>query len=85
VLATKQTEKLILSNALEVKARDGFIIGIGENNNEVYDYYIKVPSLGDADPILMILPIQVLAYYLALAKGYDPDFPRNLAKCVSVR
>jgi glutamine---fructose-6-phosphate transaminase (isomerizing) len=84
-LATKSTEKLILSNALEVKSRGGFIIGIGENENEAYDYFIKVPSLGDADPILMILPMQVLAYYLALAKNLDPDKPRNLAKSVTVK
>lgn len=85
VLATNLTRQLILSNAMEVKARGGFIIGIDSKENEVYDFYINVPSTGDADPILMILPVQILAYYLALAKKLDPDKPRNLAKSVTVK
>ena len=84
-IVTKSTEKMILSNAMEVKARGGFIIGIGNEPNEVFDYFIQVPAASDADPILMILPIQILAYHLALARGFDPDFPKNLAKSVTVR
>ncbi len=85
VLATNSTRQLILSNAMEIKSRGGFIIGVDSKENEVYDFHVNVPAAGDADPILMILPVQILAYYLALAKGFNPDFPRNLAKCVSVR
>ncbi|MBI2136523.1 glutamine--fructose-6-phosphate transaminase (isomerizing) [Candidatus Woesearchaeota archaeon] len=84
-LITKSTRKLILSNAMEVKARNGYIIGVSDENNEVFDYFIQVPAAGDADPILMIIPLQILAYYLALAKGLDVDKPRNLAKSVVVR
>ena len=85
VLVTKATKHLIESNAMEVKARGGYLIGIGAYSNEIYDSFFKVPSLGAADPLVMIPPIQLLAYYLALERGCDPDKPRNLAKSVTVK
>ena len=85
VLATKETEELILGNAMEIKSRGGYIIGIGEENSKIYDYFIEVPDFGEANPILMVIPIQILAYYLALERGCDPDKPRNLAKSVTVK
>jgi len=84
-LVTAKTRKLILSNAMEIKARGGYIIGIDSEDNELYDYHIHVPDVGQANPILMIIPIQILAYYLALERGCDPDKPRNLAKSVTVK
>lgn len=85
VLSTEKTRKLILSNATEIKSRGGYIIGIDSENNELYDDYIHVPDTGQANPILMIIPVQILAYYLALERGCDPDKPRNLAKSVTVK
>ena len=85
VLSTNKTRKFILSNAAEVKSRGGYLIGIDEQNNELYDYHIKIPDVNSANPILMIIPIQILSYYLALAKNLDPDKPRNLAKSVTVK
>ncbi len=85
VLATEKTKKLILSNATEIKSRGGYIIGIGPEDNELYNEYINVPDVGQANPILMIIPIQILAYFLALERGCDPDKPRNLAKSVTVK
>jgi glucosamine--fructose-6-phosphate aminotransferase (isomerizing) len=85
VLSTEKTRKFILSNAAEVKARGGYIIGIDSLNNEIYDYHIIIPELNSANPILMIIPVQILAYYLALARNLDPDKPRNLAKSVTVK
>ncbi len=84
-LSTDDTRQLIISNAMEIKARGGYIVGIDSKNNEVFDHFINVPSAGDADPITMILPIQILAYYLALERKCDPDKPRNLAKSVTVK
>ena len=75
----------ILSNAQELKARGGFIIGISEKNHEVFDYWIKVLGNDKYSPILKAIPCQILAYYLAVLKGYDPDKPRNLAKSVTVK
>lgn len=85
VLTTKDTETLTINNAAEIRSRGGYIIGINAEKNPVYDYFIEVPSLEDADPILMIIPIQILAYYLAVTRKLDPDKPRNLAKSVTVK
>ena len=84
-LVSKKTEKQILSNAMEVKARGGFIIGISSKDNPIFDYFIRVPEFGVCNNILMIIPIQILAYYLAILRGLDPDKPRNLAKSVTVK
>jgi len=85
VFVTDSTRDLILGNAQEVKSRGAFLIGVDSRENKLFDYLVKVPSLGFADPISMIIPMQILAYYLALEKGLDPDKPRNLAKSVTVK
>jgi glutamine---fructose-6-phosphate transaminase (isomerizing) len=84
-LVTDATREMILSNAAEIKARGGHIIGINSKNNPIYEDFIKVKELGNANPIVMIVPIQLLSYYLALKRNCDPDKPRNLAKSVTVR
>ena len=83
-LAHPANRKQLISNALEVKARGAFVIGIDTQKSEAYDFWFEVPDLGLALPLLSIVPVQVLAYYLAVEKGLDPDKPRNLAKCVTV-
>ena len=75
----------ILSNAVQLKARGGHIIGVSPENNEIFDEWIKVPDALSAQPIVNIIPIQVLAYFLAVQRGKDPDMPRNLAKSVTVK
>jgi len=85
VISTDETKKDILNNALEIKARGGFIIGFNSENSDVYDYFIKIPLLENMEPILSIIPIQIVAYYLAIKRGCDPDKPRNLAKSVTVK
>jgi glucosamine--fructose-6-phosphate aminotransferase (isomerizing) len=74
----------ILSNAQEVKARGGMIIGISERDEDLFDFWIKVPECGEFNPIIQAIPMQILAYELAVRRGLDPDKPRNLAKCVTV-
>ena len=74
-----------ISNAVEVKSRGGYIIGVAPENNDVFDYWIKVPYADAAQPIVNVIPIQVLAYHLAIMRGINPDFPRNLAKSVVVK
>jgi len=85
VFSSKDNEKDILSNAIEIKARGGYIIGIYSENNEIFDFFIKVPEAGYLNPVTQIIPIQILAYQLALLRGADPDKPRNLAKSVTVK
>ncbi len=75
----------MLGNIMEVKARGAFIVGVGPKNNEIFDYFIKVPQAGYSDPITHIIPIQILAYKLAILRNCNPDKPRNLAKSVTVR
>ncbi|MCA9371138.1 MAG: SIS domain-containing protein, partial [Candidatus Peregrinibacteria bacterium] len=75
----------IISNTIELKARGARTIGIAPKNNEAFDTWIKVPDAGAAQAIVNIIPIQVLAYFLAVKRGKDPDMPRNLAKSVTVK
>ena len=75
-----------LTNANEIKARGAKIIGISDKNNDVYDHWIQIPSVEEyMFPIVEIIPIQLLAYYSAIEKDADPDYPRNLAKSVTVK
>jgi glucosamine--fructose-6-phosphate aminotransferase (isomerizing) len=75
-----------LTGAHEIKARGGKIIGISNVNNEIYDSWIEIPTVDDAMfPLVESVPLQLLAYYTSLEKKADPDYPRNLAKCVTVR
>ena len=85
VFSSSKTEREIMSNAMEIKARGGYIIGVNHNDNEVFDYFIKVPDVGDLNPVIQIIPMQILAYQLAVLRGADPDKPRNLAKSVTVK
>ena len=85
MVAEDDSKEDILSNAMEVKTRGGKIIGIAPKNSEIFDYWIKVPDVGNASPIVNIIPIQMLAYYIARIRGNDPDRPKNLAKSLTVK
>ena len=85
VFTSMENEKKILSNAIELKARGAYIIGVGPRNNEVFDFFIKVRESEEANSICQIIPIQILAYQLAILRGCDPDRPRNLAKVITVK
>tara|TARA_B110000444_G_C18330719_1_gene362730 strand:- start:80 stop:538 length:459 start_codon:yes stop_codon:yes gene_type:complete len=78
-----------LSNMQEVMARGGKILFITDNRKELMNENIRlgirVPSLGNLlSPILLTIPLQLLAYHVALLKDCDVDKPRNLAKSVTV-
>lgn len=62
---------------MEIKTRGGYIIGVNHQNNPAFDYYIKVPDTGDLNPVTQIIPIQILAYQLAVLRGTDPDKPNT--------
>ncbi|MCJ8306004.1 MAG: glutamine--fructose-6-phosphate transaminase (isomerizing) [Nitrosopumilus sp.] len=75
-----------LTSAREIKVRGAKIIGISDIESDVYDYWIEIPKLDEIlYPISEIIPIQLLSYYAALEKNTDPDYPRNLAKSVTVK
>ena len=75
-----------INSANEIKARGAKIIGISDKESDVYDYWIQAPKIDESFyPLVEIIPIQLLAYYAALEKDTDPDYPRNLAKSVTVK
>jgi len=84
VFVSEDNEDKVLSNAQEVKARGATVIGVSSRESEVFDYWIKVPACGNFAPVIQAIPMQILAYELAVLKGFDPDKPRNLAKSVTV-
>jgi glucosamine--fructose-6-phosphate aminotransferase (isomerizing) len=85
VFVSEENEKEILSNAMEIKSRGSYIIGVASKRNEIFDFWIKTPEVNNLNPIVQIIPIQILAYQLAVLRGLDPDHPRNLAKSVTVK
>lgn len=85
VFTSDENEKDILNNAMEVKSRGAYVIGVGPKNNQIFDFFIKVRDAGNYNPIVQIIPMQILAYTLAVIRGCDPDKPRNLAKSVTVK
>ncbi|MGH7245852.1 MAG: glutamine--fructose-6-phosphate transaminase (isomerizing), partial [Candidatus Levyibacteriota bacterium] len=80
-----ETYEAIISNAIEIKSRGGFIIGISSKNSQAFDEFIEVKHVPSSYILTQIVPVQLLAYFLALEKGLDPDKPRNLAKSVTVK
>jgi glucosamine--fructose-6-phosphate aminotransferase (isomerizing) len=77
------------SNIVEVKAREGIVISVltegDEMSSVVSDHVIEIPPSSDLlSPILSIIPLQLLAYHIAVRRGCDVDQPRNLAKSVTV-
>lgn len=85
VFLDEENKDETLSNAYEVKARGGTIIGVSPFNDPVFDIWIKIPDGREDIVIYQIIPMQILAYLLAIKKGNNPDYPRNLAKCVTVK
>jgi len=86
-----ETHKTLIGNIMEMKARGASIIAVIEEGDEevknLADDYIEVPK-GIPDvlsPIPFVTPLQLLAYYMALERGHNPDMPRNLAKSVTVK
>ena len=84
-----ETYEKMLSNIQELKARRGIIISIATDRDNIIkrysDYVIHIPKISeDLSAILAIIPLQLLAYYMAVVKGCDVDKPRNLAKSVTV-
>jgi len=86
-----ETHKTVIGNIMEMKARGASIIAVVEEGDEeikrLADDYLEVPK-GIAEvlsPILFVIPLQLLAYYMAVERGHDPDMPRNLAKSVTVK
>ncbi len=75
----------VLNSVSEVKARGAEVIGISDKPNVKFDKFLEVPDLGEVSAIFNVVPLQLLAYFLALEKGNNIDKPRNIAKSVTVK
>lgn len=84
-LPNDETYDANLAAAMEMKARGGYIVGVSHRSNDVFDYYLPVKDAGVASIIPNVMIAQLLAYYLTIERGFDPDMPRNLAKSVTVK
>lgn len=83
------TYEKIVSNIQEIKARQGRVIAVVSEGDvqvrKIADYVIEVPATEEClTPLLTVIPLQLLAYHIAVVKGCDVDQPRNLAKSVTV-
>jgi len=89
-VATKDAyHQKVVSNIQEIKARKGKVISIitegDEFSEKISDDVIIIPQADEiVAPMISVVPLQLLAYYIGVAKGYDVDKPRNLAKSVTV-
>jgi glucosamine--fructose-6-phosphate aminotransferase (isomerizing) len=89
-VATKDSyHEKIISNIQEIKARKGKVLAVISQDDEVIpgmaDDIMPVPEADELlAPLLSVIPLQLFAYYLGVAKGCDVDKPRNLAKSVTV-
>ncbi len=89
IMMTGKVYEKILSNAQESKARNARMIALTDSTDEkledLFDYVLNVPHVHETvSPIMAIIPLQLLAYYIAEFLGKDVDQPRNLAKSVTV-
>jgi len=91
ICARDESYKTLIGNIMEMKARGASIIAVIEEGDEeikkLADDYVELPN-GIPEvlsPIPFIVPLQLLAYYMAMEKGHNPDTPRNLAKSVTVK
>ncbi|MBO6522413.1 MAG: glutamine--fructose-6-phosphate transaminase (isomerizing) [Balneolaceae bacterium] len=89
IASTEHTNDKMVSNVEEVKARKGRIIAITSPSNEevkeLAEFSCRIPETEDVlSPLLSVIPLQLLSYYIAVNRGCDVDQPRNLAKSVTV-
>jgi len=89
IAATDHTNDKMISNIEEVKARKGRIVAVTNNDNggvkDLAEFNISIPDTEDCfSPLLTVIPLQLLSYYIAVNRGCDVDQPRNLAKSVTV-
>ncbi len=89
ILMSGKVYDKILSNSEEAKARNARMIALTDSKdeklNELFDYIIRIPEISEIlSPALAIVPLQLIAYYIAEFLGKDVDQPRNLAKSVTV-
>lgn len=89
IAPSDELHEKIISNIQQVKARGGSVIAIVTKGDttipEIADHTLEIPAVPECiSPIIVSIPLQLLAYHIAVMKGCDVDMPRNLAKSVTV-
>lgn len=88
VISTKEDAPIVISHINEIRCRGGKVITIAPEDNlfrENSDILIEIPTENQFFvPIISVIILQYLSYYLSVKKGLDPDFPRNLSKTITV-
>tara|TARA_R110002049_G_scaffold198349_1_gene368356 strand:- start:1248 stop:3086 length:1839 start_codon:yes stop_codon:yes gene_type:complete len=89
IATRKNSYEKVVSNIQEVKARSGKIIAVVTKGDtavrEIADHVIEIPAVDDFfDPLITVIPLQLLSYHIAVMRGCNVDQPRNLAKSVTV-
>ena len=89
IAPTDDLHEKIISNIQQVKARGGSVIAVVTKNDkvigEIADHVLEVPKVSEClSPVITAIPLQLLAYHIAIKKGCNVDMPRNLAKSVTV-
>jgi len=84
-VSNDEVQSSVLNAVHEVRARGANVFGIAPSPNENFDYYLPVPDAKEASGILNVIPLQLLAYYMAVTLGHSIDKPRNIAKSVTVK
>ena len=75
----------VLNAIHEVRARGASVFGIAPQTDENFDEFLAVPDTKETSAILNIIPLQLLAYYMAVELDHNVDKPRNIAKSVTVK
>lgn len=85
VISNDTVQNDVMNAVNEVKARGAFVVAVSPDNNELFDFHLKVPDTGETSAIVNVIPLQLMAYYMTLILGNDVDKPRNIAKSVTVK
>jgi glucosamine--fructose-6-phosphate aminotransferase (isomerizing) len=85
VVSNDAVKSDVINAINEIKTRKATVIGIAPEEHDSFDYYLKVPDMGETSAILNIIPLQLLSYYMSVKLGNSVDKPRNIAKSVTVK
>jgi glucosamine--fructose-6-phosphate aminotransferase (isomerizing) len=85
VFSHDKTMADVMNAVDEVSLRGAEVIGIGPSSHEMFAEHISVPDMGELGALINLVPLQLLAYYMAVTLGNNVDKPRNIAKSVTVK
>lgn len=85
VLSNDEVKTDVNTAINEVRLRGAEVIAIGPENQENFDFYLHVPDTGETSAIMSVIPLQLVAYHMAVSLGNNVDKPRNIAKSVTVK